>query len=434
MPVGFQSLKTSVAGYFPLSSGMPAWKLNFSGNAWDTLMDMLTFNSAPYRGPTPFADIRAWGTVVSDGTTDNHAAFDAAVAGGALEIFIPANTVVIKALIPAGLTVKGEDWTTSVIKSAANPATATLVAGPGVCLYNLNLQGNTANTPTNNRIKIWTNTSDVNANVVSTGEGAFHSVGGKTGVDITPAFFQVITGLGDALNGSSGAAGTGGGNAARFDVYPSGAGGVYIGRHANAPGLQINDLTPTVGAGPTTSPAFAYFSDLMTGGAMFTVNQRTATFTGDVYYLAMDDTGSGTKFTGSILRYLLGGTEKARISNNGSYLTTGTTGFNARAITCSNGATNHNMAGGGAGFIIISGPTAGYALGGLAAPPDGAGMVYIFNNTWQIMTITHQDASSSAANRFYSAAGVDFVCAHGFSMVMAFYTGGQWQLLAPANT
>lgn len=37
----WNDLKTSNAGYFPLVTGTPAWKLNFAGNVWDKLIDSI---------------------------------------------------------------------------------------------------------------------------------------------------------------------------------------------------------------------------------------------------------------------------------------------------------------------------------------------------------------------------------------------------------
>jgi hypothetical protein len=54
MPL-FGTYKTTNPSYFPLVSSKPAWKLDFSGNVWDAIMDILTANlgsSMAWTAPT----------------------------------------------------------------------------------------------------------------------------------------------------------------------------------------------------------------------------------------------------------------------------------------------------------------------------------------------------------------------------------------------
>ena len=66
---------------------------------------------------------------------------------------------------------------------------------------------------------------------------------------------------------------------------------------------------------------------------------------------------------------------------------------------------NDNIAIGARSFIRITGPTAAFAIRGIASGFNGKRVV-IYNTTTQIMTINHEDAGSTAANRIRTMTGV----------------------------
>lgn len=79
-----------------------------------------------------------------------------------------------------------------------------------------------------------------------------------------------------------------------------------------------------------------------------------------------------------------------------------------RPITLANGA-NNNIPVGGASFLRVAGPSAGFSVSGFEAGVDGQKLT-VKNTTAQILTITH-DATSTAANRIFTATGADIAMA-----------------------
>lgn len=70
------------------------------------------------------------------------------------------------------------------------------------------------------------------------------------------------------------------------------------------------------------------------------------------------------------------------------------------ALALANGA-NNNIAPGSTSHIRITGPTAAFTISGITAGVDGK-IINIINTTTQTMTITNNDAASTAANRIYT--------------------------------
>jgi hypothetical protein len=86
-------------------------------------------------------------------------------------------------------------------------------------------------------------------------------------------------------------------------------------------------------------------------------------------------------------------------------------------------------------FLRITGPTGAFALGGFVGGTDGAELT-ILNTTAQAMTITHEDASSTAANRITTLTGADVVLPARTSSARFLYDGvtSRWIYLdAPAS-
>lgn len=71
MPLSLATYKTTNASYFPLVSSKPAWKLDFSGNVWDAVMDYLVANAGTGNGTvTNTGTLTATALVAGNGSAD----------------------------------------------------------------------------------------------------------------------------------------------------------------------------------------------------------------------------------------------------------------------------------------------------------------------------------------------------------------------------
>ena len=91
------------------------------------------------------------------------------------------------------------------------------------------------------------------------------------------------------------------------------------------------------------------------------------------------------------------------------------------AITAANGL-NSNIALPSQQSVRLSGPTAAFSLGGLAAGVDGQ-IFNIYNSTAFAMTIVNESVSSTAANRFKTLTGADVTLRTGTSYASFEYDG-----------
>lgn len=93
------------------------------------------------------------------------------------------------------------------------------------------------------------------------------------------------------------------------------------------------------------------------------------------------------------------------------------------SITLSNGD-NNNVSLPATGWVAINGPTAAFAITGIAAGSEGQEVVF-FNNTGQTMTIKYNSASSSAGNKLLFGEGVDKTLGAAFVWFKAKYSATQ---------
>ena len=286
--------KTNIAGKY------------FSATSGKALID----STSKYK--TGMVNIDYFGAV-HDGSNQN-TAVQAALAAGAKVIFIPANTTwqPPSGLIPAGLTIYGEDWYSSKIRSDATGSIA-LKAGAGVKIFNCNLLGSTTATDSC-MTAFFCNATDSIANIVETKHGSVLTcVSGYRNFDVTGIYAQTLHGSqGDAANFSTSTDGSGGGNALRTDAYAGATGAnQYNARHFSGAGVQINDEDGTA----TIGTRLSFYSTIATGGEFMSVNQRVSTFTGDVISLSMADI-SGS-FGGNFANFMVGGVTKFKVDYNG---------------------------------------------------------------------------------------------------------------------
>jgi hypothetical protein len=379
----------------------------------------------------PVTDIRTFGAKC-DGT-DQNTHVQAALSAGNTVLYIPAGCtwVAPSGLIPANLTIYGQNPLTSVIKSASNPATLGLSVGSLTVLSNLNLQGATVNSPTNCPINMAINSSTSTQPFISTCYSSFDSMSGQDNVDRTAAFFKVgafpTGGTGDAANfsncvGSVGCAHTG--NSLRADNY-SGVPGYAAIFGTSMPGAATGTAVITISnmTGPTspTSPhAISVFDQYGTVGSLYQVNHRGTTYTGDAFRIEMADISGSFVAPGTFVNMFNGGTEKSSITALGRFTPVPVT------TTLSNGA-NENISI-TTGTAIVAGPTSSFSIGGIVAGTLGD-LVTIYNGLGQTMTIKYQDGSSTAANRIFIPTGADYVCPHIYCIVQLMYLNNQWVLL-----
>jgi len=189
-----------------------------------------------------------------------------------------------------------------------------------------------------------------------------------------------------------------------------------------------------------SSVPFTWFSTVRTSGNVIQFNHRASTFTGDVFYANMADI-SGT-FSGNYLEFLKAGASMFKLDSTGTITSGGlnttspvaTSGYVAAkssGVTVANGA-NQNLSIGNASFILLTGATAAFSIGGLTGGTDGR-QLKIFNLTGQVMTINNSDGGSSAANRIFIPKGSNYVCPNVYCVVDAtYYSTTQW-VLSNAN-
>lgn len=75
-----------------------------------------------------------------------------------------------------------------------------------------------------------------------------------------------------------------------------------------------------------------------------------------------------------------------------------------------NGDNNDIGHGGQAWMKLKAGPSAAFAITGIGIATGNAGTINIYNGTGQAMTLKHEAAGSSAANRIVTPTGADIVC------------------------
>jgi hypothetical protein len=110
----------------------------------------------------------------------------------------------------------------------------------------------------------------------------------------------------------------------------------------------------------------------------------------------------------------------------------GSTAFRAATLTLANGA-NQNVTTPVANFLVVSGPSATFSIGGLTLGVDGRRLT-IVNNTAYVLTLNHQDGSSSAANRIYCWTGAGITVPTYGSAELVYLSGtNNWFVVGRSN-
>lgn len=266
------------------------------------------------------ADIRTYGAICNG--SDVNTAVQAAIAAGFTNIFIPAGCTWIA---PAGvmtssllqpITYRCENLVSSVIQSDAVPGGVSLQGGPLAQAYGCNMKGaNTGLAPHTGVCPI----------------GHFINLGAVNNPVISTCYTAEVWRLGQgALNDFSGTNFVNDGIGEAIFVGTFGNGSIGIRSDMDSGSVDSSEFLCDVNVGTTrgtcfsaidnvdnNSSAFSWFSQYKTVGNVVQFNQRTATYTGDVINLSMDDTGSGTKFTGNFLDLVNGGVQKYIVNSQG---------------------------------------------------------------------------------------------------------------------
>jgi hypothetical protein len=100
-------------------------------------------------------------------------------------------------------------------------------------------------------------------------------------------------------------------------------------------------------------------------------------------------------------------------------------------LTLANGRNDNVVVGNTSWVQAINGPTAAFQISGIV--PQQAGQVLaLFHNLGQVLTLNHNDANSSAANRIYCAGAANKVASSSFGAAFLIYNGviPGWTLFA----
>jgi len=413
---GMIDLNTDVTGQAQIVNG------GTGGTTVTTALANLGLAGVPY-------DIRRSGAVC-DGT-DQNAAVQAALLLGYTTIYIPAGC---KWIAPSGImpstlatpiTYRCENLTTSIIQSASDPATLGLQGGPGAQFYGCDAKGNsTGVAPFTQTCPIghYANYRDVNAPVLATCYTAEVLVLGQGSTDLSTTNIQNF-GVGDAIFASTNNTN---GVAVRADLESGGGSEFMCDINGGTGGSCFSILENSAN---NTSVPFAWFSTFRTAGNVVQFNQRTSTFTGNVFFANMADI-SGI-FTGNFLDMYTAGISKFRTDYAGNMTFAGRDAplpVNVPVVT----GQNDNLAIGTHGTIGLITAGGDYSVTGFAGGAEGMRLTVI-DSTGHIATFRNQHTGSDVGKRIFIPLGADYVCPHAFCIVDFVYYGGQWELKAPAS-
>lgn len=197
---------------------------------------------------------------------------------------------------------------------------------------------------------------------------------------------------------------------------------IWMERHTTANSAG-NDLT--MQSGGATSGA----TDKNGGNMIVSSGTSTGTGSSDVIFQTPTASVSGTTDNAPSTKLIIKGNGKVAVGNvtpNTTLDVNGDLALRGGTYAAANGV-NSNIPIPSNSFIKITGPTAAFSLTGMTGGYDGK-IVTIYNTTSQNMTITN-DATSVAANRFYTLAAVSTI---GTGSVTVQYDGtaSRWVVIA----
>jgi hypothetical protein len=390
---------------------LTAWDINALRKEVIAIEAMLGTNLSNVPNSAGARDIRNDGAVC-DGTDSNEAVQEA-LDNGHTRLFIPAGCTWVVPQdgngIPAGVWVIGEDSKTSRIKAAADPTTYALIAQPRVRLSNVNALGNSCSYVADDECQVdeYRNYRHIQDYVILSGRTVQAISIGPPADD--PAMDIALTNIRNygLADGWYAAQMDGGGVAVRIEnaSNTAGATGLLVRRLSTGAGMTIQSDTGAEVNGTDMS----FFTANKTSGYMMAVNQRGATFTGDILNFWMADVSGG--FSGNVLVYRNSATQWLKINRYGTYQTKGAIATEQGSTVVANG-TNYTVnpgASGNAGIARLTGATGAFEINGIVPGADGQHLT-IWNSLGQQMTIRHLDGSATASYRVFNPQGTDVTC------------------------
>jgi hypothetical protein len=317
--------------------------------------------------PSGSVDARKYGAVC-DGVTNVVAAVNAAVAAGALKVFLPANCLYKPTAnqTPTGVEITGEDWKTSTI-SVANRATDQLSMGARAVFRNVAIISlfcdNDVNPLATQKVCPVGYAANISDSAATVHNWVYQSVWVRSGPQVTGPTGVVSTdipnvGLSSTAPGAdviylqSGGAAT---SAARIVTNASNAYGIYLlngfgdagndhtglflkefsnnGGTASKSSLYIDRASATGGVpvsltiadgdsgGDNTSAMISLQPSHQTSGNLLNVFHTTSAFTGDIVRSNMAS-GSGS-FTGNFFNHTVNNVSKIKGDSNGNMIAAG---------------------------------------------------------------------------------------------------------------
>jgi hypothetical protein len=197
--------------------------------------------------------------------------------------------------------------------------------------------------------------------------------------------------------------------------------------HTVASGAKVANYTGNLLTNTATSSTASitkYGTDIQSTG---TWNGTTAVNVG----LHVNATGGTTNYSA----LFQGGNVGINTTTPATYMdVNGDMSTRYTSYTASNGA-NNNIVIGASSFVRITGPSAAFSISGIAGGVDGK-LLVLFNSTSQTITISNDNASSTAANRIWTLNSVGDLVFAGKVAVKLIYSAAdsRWIVVSSSTT
>lgn len=284
----------------------------------------------------PYGDIRHFGAVC-DGVTNDYPALLAADAAGARVAFIPRNCL-IKTDVLALTSIQhivGEDWITSVISTASNPAVTAISVPPGMLVENIRWITAGAAAPGNAAsVRFYHNGRTVNDSPSMSAWNSYVNSVGEAGDWQGVGLRQY--GTGDGLYTESMPGSNGWGIRARNSSTQGAA--LFENYVATGSAIMTVDVAGTPGATHITMA-----SNVKTGGNWVNVSHNGSAFVGQVFTADMAH-GSGS-FAGLFLNFANNSVSKLSVDSQGNITAAGFLKTNNAVIHAGAGVPNGSVPG-----------------------------------------------------------------------------------------
>jgi hypothetical protein len=261
-----------------------------------------------------------------------------------------------------------------------------------------------------------------------TAAGQFANANAGTGATLIPAAGSntFVGNAGSASNANATTTGTNSGAVGRAANGNVNSGVTGLAQVAKNGAANIGVMGSGINTG--TSPVHA--------GVYAHLNQTTAL---NASAALVADNGAQSD---PVARFRVAGIDKVTVDGSGNlnalaaFSATGAATFSNSVATAqgsvavANGL-NSNVATPASSYVRLTGPSAGFSIGGLTAGVNGYRLT-IYNTVAQTMTIVNEDASSTAGNRIKTLTGANVVLRAGTSSAQFVYdsSDSRWVLIA----